>query len=99
MRLSVFWTVLVAAMTTWFAVANRAPVWFSLDPLSAPGSGMGLNTPLFGLMLGAFGCGAFAGGIAVFFSTLRVRARARNERKEAEGFARAVSTNTAAHTK
>jgi heme/copper-type cytochrome/quinol oxidase subunit 1 len=99
MRLSVFWTVVVAGLTTWFAVANRTPVWFSLDPLAAPGAGAGLNTPLFGLMLGAFGFGALAGGVAVFFSTLRVRARARDERKEAEGFARAVSTTTAVQTK
>ena len=94
MRLSLFWAVLVAACASWLALANRAPVWFSFDPVAASGSGFGLHAPLFGLMLAAFGLGALAGGLAVFLSTLKVRARARDERKEAEGFVRAVSTTT-----
>lgn len=99
MRLSVFWTVMVAGMAAWLAAANRAPVWFSFDPLSAPGSGVGINTPLFGIVLAVFGLGAICGGVAVFFSTWRVRVRARTERREAEGFARAVAATELPKTK
>ncbi len=92
MRLSLIWVVLVAALAAWLAAANRTPVWFSFDALSDVGSGPGVNTPLFGLVLGAFGLGAICGGIAVFFSTLSVRKRARETRREAKGYVAAQET-------
>lgn len=85
MRLSFIWVILVAVIAAWLAAANRQPVWFSFDAMSAIGSGPGVNTPLFGLVLGAFGLGAICGGMAVFFSTLSVRKKAKETKKEAKG--------------
>ncbi len=69
------------------AVANRKPVALTLDPIGALDPTVGLEAPLFLLLLGAFAFGLL-GGIATWFSQGSWRKTAREVVREASDWRR-----------
>ncbi len=59
------------------AVVNRKPVELTLDPFGALDPTVGIEAPLFLLLLGAFALGLIVGGIATWFSQGKWRRMAR----------------------
>lgn len=59
------------------AVANRAPVDFTLDPFHPGNPGLTLSLPLFVLLFGALALGLVLGSMATWFRQGRYRKAAR----------------------
>lgn len=70
------------------AVANWKPVALTLDPIGALDPTVGLEAPLFLLLLGAFAFGLIVGGIATWFSQGSWRKTAREGVREARDWRR-----------
>jgi len=70
------------------AVANRKPVALTLDPIGALDPTVGLEAPLFPVLLGAFAFGLIVGGIATWFSQGSWRKTAREGVREARDWRR-----------
>jgi uncharacterized integral membrane protein len=75
LRVLIFGVVGVAAVA--FAVANRQPVRFMLDPLSGPKGSLFLEAPLFVYLFAALLLGFMLGGFAAWISQGRWRRAAR----------------------
>lgn len=86
MRRLVFWllglpaAILIVALS----VANRAPVRFSLDPLSVADPAVSVTLPLFLLLFGAGFVGLLVGWTAGWAGQSRWRREARERRRELE---------------
>jgi uncharacterized integral membrane protein len=63
------------------AVVNRKPVTLVFNPFDA-NSGLGIEAPLFLLLLGAFAIGLIVGGIATWSEQGKWRSKARAESRE-----------------
>lgn len=83
MRLST-WAILVpcVAAAVTLAVANRAPVRLSFDPLSAPERALGVDVPLYLIILGAVFVGLLLGGWGVWAAEERTRRALRALRRD-----------------
>lgn len=66
------------------AVANRAPVIFSLDPFTSGAPSVGFSAPLYVIVLGAVAVGVALGGFASWLVQGRHRRAARANRKQVE---------------
>lgn len=66
------------------AVANRAPVTFSLDPFAAGAPSVGFSAPLYVVLLGAVAIGVAVGGFAAWLVQGKHRRAARVHRKKLE---------------
>lgn len=66
------------------AVANRAPVTFSLDPFAAGAPSVGFSAPLYVVLLGALAIGVAVGGVASWLVQGKHRRAARANRKKLE---------------
>jgi hypothetical protein len=75
LRLLVLGVVGVGAIA--FAVANRHPVRFMLDPLSGPDGSLFVEAPMFFYLFGALLVGFLLGGLATWTSQGRWRRAAR----------------------
>ena len=64
--------VIVLAMA--IAIANRAPVTFSLDPFDPETPALGLEVPLFLIILGSVFLGILIGGIGAWAQARRKKA-------------------------
>jgi uncharacterized integral membrane protein len=67
----------LAAAIAVFAVANRAPVLVSFDPLAAQPPMFSATTPLFVVLLVALIAGVVIGGVAAWLRQAKWRGRAR----------------------
>lgn len=72
----------VAVLVVLLAVANRAPVLLSLDPVSAGPPQLALSVPLFVLLFAALAIGVVVGGVASWLAQGRHRRAERNYRRE-----------------
>lgn len=59
------------------AVANRAPVAFTIDPFNPGNPGLTVSLPLFVLLFGALALGLVIGSLATWFRQGRYRKAAR----------------------
>lgn len=66
------------------AVANRAPVTFSLDPFTRDAASVGFSAPLYLIVLGAMAAGVALGGFATWLAQGRSRRAARAHRRQLE---------------
>jgi uncharacterized integral membrane protein len=78
----------VAAILIALSVANRAPVAFTLDPLTPGNPALTFTLPLFAWLLAAVMTGAIIGGALIWMAQGRHRARARAEARRADAVAR-----------
>lgn len=74
----------VALVVVLFAVANRAPVRVSLDPISRDVPALAFDLPLFAVVLAAIAVGILIGGFAAWLAQGKHRKAARLNRREAE---------------
>jgi uncharacterized integral membrane protein len=74
----------IALAIVLFAVANRAPVRISLDPVSLDAPQFTVNLPLFAVVLIALAVGVLIGGFASWLAQGKHRRAARRNRREAE---------------
>lgn len=74
----------VALVVVLFAVANRAPVRVSLDPISRDVPALAFDLPLFAVVLAAIAVGILIGGFASWLAQGKHRKAARLNRREAE---------------
>lgn len=65
------------------AVANRAPVTFTIDPFNPGNPGLTLSLPLFVLLFAALALGLVVGSLATWFRQGRYRKAARRGEKAA----------------
>ncbi len=70
------------------AVVNRKPVQLTLDPFGALDPTVGIEAPLFLLLLGAFAVGLVVGGIATWIDQGKWRRTAREGVREARDWRR-----------
>lgn len=75
------------------AVANRAPVPFTLDPFNPGNPGLTVSLPLFVWLLAALALGVFVGGAATWMRQGRYRRIARQHIREAERLREASDSN------
>lgn len=73
------------------AVANRAPVAFTVDPFNPGNPALTMQAPLFALLFLALGLGLIIGSIATWIRQGRYRKIARQRSLEAEGLRQAAS--------
>ena len=73
----------VAIVVVLLAIANRAPVTFSLDPFGKGAPDIAVSLPLYGLLLAAVGIGVVIGGVGSWLSSGRSRRSGRAARREA----------------
>lgn len=66
------------------AIANRAPVTLSVNPLDPAAPGFTIAVPLFWVIFAALAIGVVLGGVAVWLHQGRYRKAARQSRREAE---------------
>ena len=78
------------------AVANRAPVAFTLDPFNPGNPALTLTLPLFIYLFLALALGMLVGSFATWFRQGRYRKLARQRGVEAESLRQAVKTRPAA---
>jgi uncharacterized integral membrane protein len=74
----------VALAIVLFAVANRAPVRVSFDPISRDVPVLAFDVPLFAIVLAAIAIGVLLGGFASWLAQGKHRKAARRNRREAE---------------
>ena len=74
----------VALIVVLFAVANRAPVRVSLDPVSRDAPALAFDLPLFAVVLAAIAIGILIGGFASWLAQGKHRRAARVNRREAD---------------
>ena len=74
----------IAAAVIIFAIANRAPVTVSFDPVSREAPIFALAMPLYLLVLIAIGLGVVAGGLGAWLAQGRHRKAERAHRREAQ---------------
>jgi len=74
----------IALAIVLFAVANRAPVRVSFDPISRDAPLFALDVPLFAVVLAALAVGVLIGGLAAWLAQGKHRKAARRNRREAE---------------
>ena len=72
----------IAVLVVLLAVANRAPVVLSLDPMG--GNVWSVTIPLFVAVLGALMVGILIGGVACWLGQGRYRRAARDKAREAQ---------------
>ena len=72
----------VALVVILLAIANRAPVTFSLDPFSKGAPELAVTVPLYGLVLAAIAIGVVIGGLGTWMSAGRKRKAGRVARRE-----------------
>lgn len=77
----------LGALLVALAVVNRKAVTLGLNPFDGA-SGFGIEAPLFLFLLGAFGLGLIAGGIATWLDQGKWRRKARVEAREASTWRR-----------
>lgn len=85
-----FIVVPLAVVLIALAVANRKPADLTLDPFGALDPTVGIEAPLFLLLLGAFAFGLIVGGIATWFTQGKWRRMAREETRQARDWRRQV---------
>ena len=66
------------------AVANRAPVAFTLDPFNPGNPALSVNLPLFVLLFAALVCGLLIGAFATWVRQARYRRLAKRRGQEIE---------------
>ncbi len=71
-----------AAISIWFALANRSSVTLSFDPLSVDEPTWAIRIPLFVVVFGGVFIGMIAGGIVVWWGEGRWRQEAQKSRIE-----------------
>ena len=81
----------VAAVVILLAVANRAPVQLSFDPVNVDAPAFSVNLPLYAILFGAVALGIVVGGVFTWLGQGRVRANARYHRREATRYEREVN--------
>ena len=81
----------VAAIVVLLAVANRAPVQLSFDPVNVDAPVFSVNLPLYAILFGAVALGIVVGGVFTWLGQGRVRANARHHRREATRYEREVN--------
>ena len=74
----------VAVALIALAVANRAPVAFTLDPFNPGNPALTTDLPLFVLLFLAVGIGMIVGSLATWFKQGRYRKMARHRSQEAD---------------
>ncbi|MBA4333639.1 MAG: DUF1049 domain-containing protein [Methylobacterium sp.] len=74
----------IALVVVLFAVANRAPVRVSFDPISRDVPVLAFDVPLFAVVLAALAVGVLIGGFASWLTQGKHRKAARRNRREAE---------------
>lgn len=74
----------IALAIVLFAVANRAPVRVSFDPISRDAPLFAFDVPLFAVVLAALAVGVLIGGLAAWLAQGKHRKAARRNRREAE---------------
>jgi uncharacterized integral membrane protein len=74
----------IALAIVLFAVANRAPVRVSFDPISRDAPVFTFDIPLFAVVLAAIAIGVLIGGLASWLAQGKHRKAARRNRREAE---------------
>ncbi len=85
MRLTTWLAVIpVAAVTIWFALANRSLITLSLDPFSAEAPRWAVALPLFIVVFIGILAGMMVGGAIVWWGQGRWRREARRRRKEVD---------------
>lgn len=72
----------IAVLVVLLAVANRGPVLFSLDPVSAGAPQLAVSVPLFVLLFAALTIGVLVGGVASWLAQARHRRAERHHRRE-----------------
>ena len=72
----------IALIVILLAIANRAPVVFSLDPFERGAPEFAYSVPLYALLLGALLLGVLIGGTGAWFAAGRQRRRGRASRRE-----------------
>ena len=80
------------------AVANRAPVAFTLDPFNPGNPALTWQMPLFVLLFGAVALGMVIGSLATWARQGRYRKLARQRGQEAEALRQAAASRTPAAT-
>ena len=73
----------VAAVVILLAVANRAPVQLSFDPVNVDAPAFSVSLPLYAILFGAVALGIVVGGVFTWLGQGRARASARHHRREA----------------
>ncbi|MGC5781368.1 LapA family protein [Methylobacterium sp. NFXW15] len=81
----------VAALVVLLAVANRAPVQLSFDPVNIDAPVFSVNLPLYAILFGAVALGIVVGGVFTWLGQGRARASARYHRREARSYEREVN--------
>ncbi|MCJ2012349.1 LapA family protein [Methylobacterium sp. J-076] len=81
----------VAAVVILLAVANRAPVPLSFDPVNTDAPVFSVSLPLYVILFGAVALGIVVGGVFTWLGQGRVRASARHHRREASRYEREVN--------
>ena len=81
----------VAALVILLAVANRAPVQLSFDPVNIDAPVFSVSLPLYAILFGAVALGIVVGGVFTWLGQGRVRANARHHRREATRYEREVN--------
>jgi uncharacterized integral membrane protein len=74
----------VAILVVLLAVANRAPVTFSLDPFSQEAPEFAMQLPLFAVIFAAVMIGVVIGGTASWLAQGKTRKARRRYRREAD---------------
>ena len=77
------------------AVANRAPVSFTLDPFNPGNPGLTVQMPLFVLLFAAIAIGMIIGSLATWVKQGRYRKLARQRSQEAEALRQAAARTQA----
>lgn len=73
----------IAIAVILLAIANRAPVTFSFDPVSRANPELAVTVPLYALLLAAVALGVLIGGIGAWLSSGDTRRSGRAARREA----------------
>lgn len=86
----------VAIVLIMLAVANRAPVAFTLDPINPGNPGLTVQLPFFVFLFLALGCGMVIGSLATWLKQGRYRKEARVKRREVQNLLQQVPPAPAA---
>jgi len=81
-----------AAITIWFALANRSAVTVSLDPFTGGASLWAINLPLYVIVFIGVFLGMLAGGAVVWWGQGRWRREAKTTRREVQRLSKEEGT-------